>query len=191
MTTIGKTTSACALCDGSVPGAGDSLAELAMLLTKADQDEVREAHQREASEEAAQRAEERAKVDEMQARADDSEIGGWVDGVAAIGSGVGDLGAANLEPHPGLDRQDVMVALKAGSSAAGKAVTADYKAAGERHDARASEHASRAGWAERLGRHAEEDAAAAKDSAKKVAEVVKEIRASERDAMIAVATFRA
>jgi hypothetical protein len=170
---------------------GDDLAELASLLTRADQRDRATSRTLQATEYFAEAKEDAAKVQAMHDKADHIRAEGWTTGLAEIGSGACGLFAGTTTQVPGkLDPNDGWKAGAAALEAIGKVGGAQFKADQTEDDAKAAVHESAAKSADRFAQQCHQDELDSQEALKKVAEFLRGVREAQNGALSAAASYR-
>jgi len=187
---------ACGLCDGS-------MAELSMLLTRADEQDRVASRRIETTADQAATREENDRVAQLQAKAGDDESQALASGIAGIAGGalavVGSFvssPAASNPPgasdaaHP-TDWHQVLGGLSGVAPSVGGLIASQYKAASDRADADGARSEAQAQADLRRYNQAHEDTQATNQSMQKVEQFLDQVQQTENATRLTAATFRA
>jgi hypothetical protein len=170
---------------------GDALAELASLLTSADQRDRATSRTLQATEYFAEAREDAAKVQAMHDKGDHIRAEGWAAGLGEIASGACGFFAATTTQVPGkLDPNDGWKAGGAALETIGKVGSAQFKADQTEDDAKTAIHEAGAKSADRFAQQCHQDELDSQEALKKVAEFLRGVREAQNGALSAAASYR-
>jgi hypothetical protein len=178
---------ACGLCDGSI-------AELSMLLTKADEQDRTASRQLETIADQAATREANDRVAQMQAKASADESQGLAAGVAGIAGGALSVMGAFVSMPSAPDGAGAWRQILSGVAGAapkvGDLVASQYKGIADRADVDASRSDAQSQADIRRYNQAHEDAQAADQSMQKVEQFLDQVQQTENASRLTAATYR-
>jgi hypothetical protein len=173
----------------------DSFAALAMLLTKADQQDRTSARQIEDSADQAAMKHANDRVQHMREKADADQSAAFVDGALGILGGACTMGsAAFAQPCPGESGFNDCTALKGAGEAspkAGELFSAMYKGDAGRDDANAAASEAQSQANIRRFNQAHEDVQAANQSIQKVQQFLEQLLSTRNATLLTAAAYKA
>ena len=185
----------CGLCDGS-------MAELSMLLTRADEQDRSASRQLEIATDKAATQEANDRVAQLQAKADADEKQALASGVAGMAGGaltvvggfVSSPGASNASgpccPARGMDFHQIVNGVSGAAPHIGGLVAGQFKGDADRADANAARDEANAQADIRRYDHAHEDAQAANQSMQKVEQFLDQVQQTANATRLTAATYR-
>jgi hypothetical protein len=181
---------ACGLCDGS-------MAQLAMLLTRADQQDRTTSRQIETAADQAATQQENQRVAEMRARAQADESQALASGIGDIAGGACMVGGGFFAPasssNPSGHGFDWNAALNGGGKAlpgAGQMIGGVFKGDADRAEADAARSEAQAQADLRRSSQAHEDTQAANQSIQRVEQFLDQVQQTQNATRLTAATFR-
>lgn len=169
----------------------DAYAELAMLLTKADESDRKASRTLEQSADQAAAAEANQRVQEMEDKAHQDEMQGWANGLGDIAAGGCTVGGACFSAPSQAGHFDWHTALPgigSGAQGAGVITAGTFKSTGDGDDARAAQHDARSQARVRFYNEVHERVGAANDSMQKIEQFLQQVQQTQNATRLAAAT---